>query len=64
MNKDKILTLKNVTKSSIWDAGERCVPSLWEAAEKDTDLKIPEQVYRSYPQRIRNGTSDDDSVLK
>ena len=59
MNKDKILTLKNVTKSSIWELQENDVFRLWEAAEKDADLKgLPEQVYRSDPQRIRNGTSD------
>ena len=39
MNKDKILTLKNVTKSSIWELQENDVFRLWEAAEKDTDLK-------------------------
>ena len=39
MNKDKILTLKNVTKSSIWELQENDVFRLWEAAEKDADLK-------------------------
>ena len=38
MNKDKILTLKNVTKSSIWELQENDVFRLWEAAEKDADL--------------------------
>ena len=31
MNKDKILTLKNVTKSSIWELQENDVFRLWEA---------------------------------
>ena len=34
MNKDKILTLKNVTKSSIWELQENDVFRLWEAADR------------------------------
>lgn len=45
MNKDKILTLKNVTKSSIWELQENDVFRLWEAAEKDTDLKDNQRRY-------------------
>ncbi len=45
MNKDKILTLKNVTKSSIWELQENDVFRLWEAAEKDTDLKDYQNKY-------------------
>ncbi len=45
MNKDKILTLKNVTKSSIWELQENDVFRLWEAAEKDADLKDYQSKY-------------------
>ena len=45
MNKDKILTLKNVTKSSIWELQENDVFRLWEAAEKDADLKDYQNKY-------------------
>lgn len=34
-----ILTLKTLTKSNVWDIQENDVFRMWEAAEKDTDLK-------------------------
>ena len=39
MKKEKALTLKTLTKSNVWDIQENDVFRLWEAAEKDADLK-------------------------
>ena len=39
MKKEKALTLKTLTKSNVWDIQENDVFRLWEAAEKDSDLK-------------------------
>ena len=39
MKKDKVITLKTLTKSSVWEVQENDVFRLWEAAEKDNDLK-------------------------
>lgn len=41
----KALTLKTLSKSNIWDAQENDIFRLWDAAEKDTDLKDNLQHY-------------------
>ena len=38
MRNEKNITLKTLTKSSVWDLQENDVFRLWEAAEKDNDL--------------------------
>ena len=35
----KGLTLKNLNKSNVWDLQENDIFRLWEAAEKDADVK-------------------------
>ena len=35
----KALTLKTLNKSNIWDTQENDIFRMWEAAEKDADLK-------------------------
>ena len=35
----KTLALKNLNKSNVWDLQENDVFRLWEAAEKDADIK-------------------------
>ena len=45
MKKEKTLSLKNLTKSSIWEIQENDVFRLWEAAEKDADLKDNQRRY-------------------
>ncbi len=45
MKKEKTLTLKTLTKSSVWDIQENDVFRLWEAAEKDVDLRDNERRY-------------------
>lgn len=45
MKKDKVITLKTLTKSSVWDVQENDVFRLWEAAEKDNDLKDNQRKY-------------------
>ena len=47
MKKDKVITLKTLTKSSVWDLQENDVFRLWEAAEKDNDLKDNQRKYIS-----------------
>ena len=47
MKKDKVLTLKTLTKSSVWDLQENDVFRLWETAEKDNDLKDNQRKYIS-----------------
>lgn len=39
MKQQKTLTLKTLTKSNVWDINENDVFRMWEAAEKDADLK-------------------------
>lgn len=39
MKQQKVLTLKTLTKSNVWDINENDVFRMWEAAEKDADLK-------------------------
>ena len=39
MKKEKNMSLKTLTKSSVWEIQENDVFRLWEAAEKDADLK-------------------------
>lgn len=39
MKQKDALSLKTLTKSSVWDIQENDVFRLWEAAEKDADLK-------------------------
>lgn len=39
MKDKKTVTLKTLTKSNVWDLQENDVFRMWEAAEKDTDLK-------------------------
>ena len=38
-NEKKTLTLKSLTKSSVWDLQENDIFRLWEAAEKDAEIK-------------------------
>ncbi len=45
MKKEKTLTLKALTKSSVWDIQENDVFRLWEAAEKDADLRDNQRRY-------------------
>lgn len=45
MNKEKTFTLKTLTKSGVWEIQESDVFRLWEAAEKDSDLKDYQQHY-------------------
>lgn len=45
MKKEKTLNLKTLTKSSVWDIQENDVFRLWEAAEKDIDLKDNQRRY-------------------
>lgn len=45
MKKDKVITLKTLTKSSVWEVQENEVFRLWEAAEKDNDLKDNQRKY-------------------
>ncbi len=45
MKKEKSLTLKTLTKSSVWEIQENDVFRLWEAAEKDADLKDNQRRY-------------------
>ena len=45
MKKEKALTLKTLTKSNVWDIQENDVFRLWEAAEKDSDLKDCQNKY-------------------
>lgn len=47
MKKEKVITLKSLTKSSVWDLQENDVFRLWEAAEKDNDLKDNQRKYIS-----------------
>jgi hypothetical protein len=39
MKQQKTLTLKTLTKSNVWDIQENDIFRMWEAAEKDADLK-------------------------
>ena len=39
MKEKKAITLKTLTKSNVWDIQENDVFRMWEAAEKDVDLK-------------------------
>ena len=45
MKKEKNMSLKTLTKSSVWEIQENDVFRLWEAAEKDTDLKDNQRRY-------------------
>ena len=45
MKKEKSLTLKTLTKSNVWDLQENDIYRLWEAAEKDADLKDNQRHY-------------------
>ena len=45
MKKEKTLSLKTLTKSSVWDIQENDVFRLWVAAEKDIDLKDNQRRY-------------------
>ena len=45
MKKEKTLSLKTLTKSSVWDIQENDVFRLWETAEKDIDLKDNQRRY-------------------
>lgn len=47
MKKEKTLTLKTLTKSNVWDIQENDVFRLWEASEKDTELKDNQRRYLS-----------------
>ena len=45
MKKEKNMSLKTLTKSSVWEIQENDVFRLWVAAEKDTDLKDNQRRY-------------------
>ena len=45
MKQEKNITLKTLSKSSVWDIQENDVFRLWEAAEKDNDLKDTQRRY-------------------
>jgi len=45
MKKEKTLSLKTLTKSNVWEIQENDVFRLWEAAEKDADLKDNQRRY-------------------
>lgn len=45
MKKEKSLTLKTLNKSNIWDVQENDIFRMWEAAEKDADLKDNQRHY-------------------
>ena len=45
MKKEKNMSLKTLTKSSVWEIQENDVFRLWEAAEKDADLKDNQRRY-------------------
>ena len=45
MKQEKTITLKTLSKSSVWDIQENDVFRLWEAAEKDNDLKDNQRRY-------------------
>ena len=45
MKQEKNITLKTLSKSSVWDIQENDVFRLWEAAEKDNDLKDNQRRY-------------------
>ncbi len=45
MKQEKSLTLKTLTKSNVWDLQENDIFRLWEAAEKDADLKDNQRHY-------------------
>jgi hypothetical protein len=45
MKELKALTLKTLTKSNVWDIQENDVFRLWEAAEKDADLRDNQRHY-------------------
>ena len=45
MKREKTLSLKSLTKSSVWEIQENDVFRLWEAAEKDADLKDNQRKY-------------------
>ncbi len=45
MKKERTLSLKTLSKSSVWDIQENDVFRLWEAAEKDIDLKDNQRRY-------------------
>ena len=45
MKNEKNITLKTLTKSGVWDLQENDVFRLWEAAEKDNDLKDNQRRY-------------------
>lgn len=47
----KALTLKTLTKSNVWDLQENDIFRMWEAAEKDSDLK---ENQRHYTDTIRS----------
>ena len=45
MKKENNMSLKHLTKSSVWEIQENDVFRLWEAAEKDADLKDYQNKY-------------------
>ena len=45
MKKENNMSLKHLTKSSVWEIQENDVFRLWETAEKDTDLKDNQRRY-------------------
>lgn len=45
MKEQKTLSLKTLTKSSVWDIQENDVFRMWESAQKDTDLRDNQKKY-------------------
>ena len=51
MKEQKAITLKTLTKSNVWDQQENDIFRMWEAAEKEADLRDNQ---RSYINTIRS----------
>lgn len=45
MKQEKVLSLKNLTKSTVWDVQENDIFRMWKDAEKDADIKENQRHY-------------------
>ena len=64
--KDRALSLKNLTKSNVWDIQENDIFRMWENAEKDADLR---ENLRRYVDIVRSAfmieeLADDSAIVK
>jgi len=64
--KDRVLSLKNLTKSNVWDIQENDIFRMWENAEKDADLR---ENLRRYVDIVRSAfmieeLADDSAIVK